>query len=131
LQGLRPAQLKLIFASSSSFSGKQPQATTGMSQPTAKVLAYVEWFTKPGNEPHPTMQMFQVNCDRNPDGSRRGDVIEPESIVQPCPLAPCFKALAKDIGDSGSEVNGDNCLDLVDKFWINSFHDQATYQSVF
>ena len=54
------------------------------------------------------------------------------AIVQPCYLIPRFEKEAKLFDkDSKIPVDGDNCLELVDKFWINSFQDQLTYQTVF
>ena len=94
---------------------------------SSKVLAYVHWFTNPPKQPHSDLQYFPVDhLERG--GKHLGSVIKLESIVQPCPLVPRFPANAKDIGEN---IDGDNCLQLVKKFWINSFHDHSTYQTIF
>jgi len=71
------------------------------------------------------------------DGLPRGSFIELRSIIQPCYLLPLFKtprATDLDIkeGDASiTTIDGDNCLELVDDFWINCFQDQMSYQTVF
>jgi len=100
------------------------------------MLAYVEWFSKPQAEPDGIMQMYHVQRLRTREGSPHGGVIELSSIIQPCYLMPRFKKKAQELdikrsNSAATVVNGDNCLDLVDHFWINSFQDQFTYQSVF
>jgi hypothetical protein len=117
-------QVKLIFASTSLFSDKQTQDQT----PSSKVLAYVNWFKYSTKDPDPDFQFYRVEHAFNTNRERSGSVVELESIVQPCPLLPRFPKEAKDLGEN---VNGDNCLEMVNRFWINSFHDQATYQTVF
>ena len=98
-------------------------------------LAYVEWFSKPGRVAHGTIDMYPVHRLRNKDGTPKSSVINLDSIVQPCFLSPQFPTYARDLGvdrhGANITIDGDNCLDMVDKFWINSFQDQAIYQSVF
>ncbi|KIJ24793.1 hypothetical protein M422DRAFT_274350 [Sphaerobolus stellatus SS14] len=137
LHGLRVAQVKLIFSSHLLTRREKGSADIPTSQSTGKVLAYVEWFSKPPNEAHQDMQMYAVSRLRSRDGRPRGGVVPLTSIVQPCYLLPRFKgrnATALDIRNSDgtvTQITGDNCLDLVDDFWINSFQDQLTYQTVF
>ena len=105
--------------------------------PSGQVLAYVEWFTRPPKDPHQDMQMYGVSRLWSSAGVLRGSVVPLTSIVQPCYLLPQFKggkATALDqIKADGTvtQITGDNCLELVDNFWINSFQDQITYQTVF
>ena len=133
--GLQVAQLRLIFASSSSMVSQKQFQGISSSDPTQTALAYVEWFSKPGRNTHGAMDMYAVHRLRNKDGSPKGSVIRLDSIVQPCYLSPRFPTQSRDLGvemhGEGVVIDGDNCLDMVDKFWVNSFQDQATYQSVF
>jgi hypothetical protein len=118
---MRAAHLKLIFGASSDF-------VTHTSHPAlSNLFGYVEWFTKPRAVPHETMEMFEVDHQMWPDKLRRqGGVIKLEWIVQPCPLVPHFPKNAEEL-----KVTEDTCLTEYNKFWINCFHDQAIYESVF
>jgi hypothetical protein len=81
-----------MWASSNSYLPPPPATLTSGPQkqpPSSKILAYVEWFTKPAKKPHPDFQFFAVECIRK-DSKPVGEVIELESIVQPCPLVPHF-----------------------------------------
>jgi hypothetical protein len=93
---------------------------------SAKLLAYVEWFSRPKDTPDDTTEMYKVDRARDKDKKAQGDIIELESIVQHRPLVPQFPAKAEQV-----QVTEDTCLDDWDKFWINCFHDQSTYQSVY
>ena len=101
------------------------------------MYAYVEWFAKPPKSPHPDMQMYAVKpLYDSRTGKREGGIVELDAIVQPCYLLPVFpNGASRELGrlKNGGyiEINGDNCLDVVQNFWINSFQDQATYQTVF
>ena len=83
------------------------------------------------------MQMYAVSRQHLSDGTPKGSIIELSSIIQPCYLLPRFKtkkAVDLDIQNQDgkiTEIDGDNCLALVDDFWINSFQNQITYQTVF
>ncbi|KIJ29742.1 hypothetical protein M422DRAFT_268775 [Sphaerobolus stellatus SS14] len=136
LRGLKVAQVKLIFASSVLTQHGQKTSDISTQEPSERILAYVEWFSTPLKEPHQDMQMYAVSRLCYANGWPKGAVIPLTSIVQPCYLLPRFKgptAVALDTRADGSvmQVTGDNCLDLVDDFWINSFQDQFTYQTVF
>ncbi|KAF8577331.1 hypothetical protein K439DRAFT_1622172 [Ramaria rubella] len=133
INGLQVAQVKLIFGPTLTTYQKQAQTT---SEPAKNALAYVKWFSKPGAQTHGAMDMYAIHCLRGSDGGPVGGIIQLGSIVQPVVLSPCFPKEAQTLGGQHSdgtqvEVNGNNCLEKVDKFWINSFQDQATYQSVF
>jgi hypothetical protein len=93
---------------------------------STKLLAYVEWFSRPKNDPYDTMEMYTVDRVRDKDKKAQGEIIELESIVQHCPLGTCFPGKTEQV-----QVTEDTCLDDWDKFWINCFHDPSTYQSVY
>jgi len=129
------AQVKLIFASHS-LTSKSRIEVLPKGDIRTKIFAYVEWFSKPSKEPHPQMQMYSIKRKITSDGQREGGIIELESIAQPCYLLPVFtgkesRKVGQNIGGQYVEVNGDNCIEHVERFWISSFHDQATYQIVF
>ena len=80
------------------------------------------------------MQMYAVERQRDQAGLPISSIIELEEIVQPCYLYPRFGSHADTLGSTNSPniiIDGDNCIELVDRFWINSFQDQSTYQTVF
>jgi hypothetical protein len=134
LLGLRVAQVKLIFGPTFTTSQKQAQTT---SDPAKNALAYVEWFSKPTPSTHNNaMDMYHVTRQKDSHGRPTGGIVELESIVQPVVLSPRFPKEAKFVAGAlpdgkPIEVDGDNCLEKVSTFWINSFQDQSTYQSVF
>ncbi|KIJ34946.1 hypothetical protein M422DRAFT_262909 [Sphaerobolus stellatus SS14] len=127
--GLHVAQVKLIFASYLLTQWGKNAVQIPPEDPSGQVLAYVEWFTAPPKDPHQDMQMYGISCLRSATGVPRGDAVPLTSIVQPCYLLPRFKgrkAIALDqVGADGTvtQITGDNCLELVDDFWINSFQD--------
>jgi len=135
-EGLQVAQLKLIFSSHILTTRGKENIRFHPSDSRGKILAYVEWFSKAADKPHGTMQMYGVSR-MHKDGRPRDGVIELRSIVQPCYLLPRFKTQrATDLDIKGKDgsmirIDGDNCLDLVDDFWINCFQDQMSYQTVF
>ncbi|KAF8574052.1 hypothetical protein K439DRAFT_1624620 [Ramaria rubella] len=131
IHGLQVAQVKLIFGPTLTTSQKQAQTT---SKPAKNALAYVEWFSKPGAQTHGAMNMYAIH--RLVEGLLGVSIIQLESIGQPVVLSPHFPKEAQTLGGphpdgTQVEVNGNNCVEKVVKFWINSFQDQATYQSVF
>ena len=91
----------------------------------------MEWFKfTNSSRADPNSQMFTVTKAYDRNGHRDGDIIELDSIVQPCPLSPQFGSKAANLVP-GIEVTGENCLEVVDNFWINSFHTKPTYQTVY
>ncbi|KAF8577167.1 hypothetical protein K439DRAFT_1622307 [Ramaria rubella] len=126
LEGLRAVQLRLIFAASQDIHRKHSSSQTD--QPLAsKLLAYVEWFSAPQREATVAMDMYEVKrVINNATKRKQGGIIPLEWIVQPCPLVPWFP---KDLSQLNFDEN--TCLDKHDKFFINSFNDQATYHTVF
>lgn len=120
----------MIFAASILTAKGKNKVELAPNDPCRKILAYVEWFTKAPKEPHQALQMFPVQRVRDTNGEPVGSVIELSTIVQPCYLVPRFDSEARKLG-GGININGNNCLELIDKFWINSFQDQFTYQTIF
>jgi hypothetical protein len=93
-------------------------------------MAYVQWFTNPtASQVNDASQFFRVSKKYNQEGERIGEVINIEDIIQPCPLTPQFGRHAVDIVP-GVDIDGDCCLDLCDKFYVNCFHDQLAYQTL-
>ena len=72
------------------------------------------------------MQMYEVKRAFTSTAKRKGGVVPSEWILQPCPLVPKFP---KDI--STLDFDEHTCLEKHDTFFVNSFHDQATYQTIF
>jgi hypothetical protein len=120
--------LRLIFASSDLTSRAKSAPIYPKDDPRSKILAYVQWFSKPSRQPHAATQLYAVQRSYDKSGQPVSSVIELENIVQPCYLLPRFAKQARELGQN---INGDNVLDIVDNWWINSFHDQATYQTIF
>ncbi|KAF8574308.1 hypothetical protein K439DRAFT_1624428 [Ramaria rubella] len=120
--GLQAVQLRLIFAASQDIVGKK-----NLEQPPAsQLLAYVEWFSAPVREATIIMDIYEVKHMRDSNKEKQGGIVPLEWIVQPCPLVPRFP---KDVTDLYFDEH--TCLEKHDRFFINSFHDQATYQIVF
>ncbi|KAF8517066.1 hypothetical protein BU17DRAFT_50234, partial [Hysterangium stoloniferum] len=94
-----------------------------------KHLAYVEWFHL--NPIDQDTNMFSVKKLYDDKGNRKGGIIEVEDIVQPCPLSPKFGQKAANLDPIGIQITGENCIENVETFWINSFHTKSTYQTVF
>jgi len=93
-------------------------------------IAYVEWFDIKGRDSD--IDMFYVQKAYNRQGRPQTDIVPLDSIVQPCPLAPQFGRIAAKLDPSPSNpINGTTCISNLTKFWINSFHSKATYQSIF
>jgi hypothetical protein len=121
--GLHVAQIRLIFRPAN------PQSSHAL-HPHPKHLAYVEWFTPPPENPDLGTQMYAVSKLYEPDGTtRQGDIIELDSIVQPCYLAPRFGEKAARLGGN-LEVDGTNSLAIGHEFWINCFQSKPTYQTI-
>jgi len=70
--------------------------------------------------------MYEVKRAFTSTAKRKGGVVPLEWILQPCPLVPKFP---KDI--STLDFDEHTCLEKHDTFFVNSFHDQATYQTIF
>jgi hypothetical protein len=95
-----------------------------------RALAYVQWFTNPtDSQQDDASQLFKVDRKLNSEGQRIGEVIDMANIIQSCPLTPRYGKKADDLV-SDVEVDGENCLDECNKFWVNCFHDQLAYQTL-
>jgi hypothetical protein len=95
-----------------------------------KALAYVQWFTNPtGSQQDDASQLFKVERKFNAEGKRVGEVIDMENVIQSCPLLPRYGKKADDLVPGG-DINGDNCLEECNKFWVNGFQDQLAYQTL-
>lgn len=94
---------------------------------TPQVLAYVHEFKfTHSRATHNDLGFYGAERVYTSQGDPKGYIIPLDSIVQPCPLTPRFGKKADELG-----VLNDNCLEKCNKFWINSFHTQHTYQSVY
>lgn len=102
------------------------QARAQQSPAHPEILALVHDFsirrTADDNLLFYAVDRIRTTTDHKP----RSSIVRLDSIIQPCPLTPRF-------GRSADELNlsNDDCLERCDKFWINSFHTQHTYQSVY
>ncbi|KZV90827.1 hypothetical protein EXIGLDRAFT_719950 [Exidia glandulosa HHB12029] len=126
LQGFDVAQIRLIFCSSDL--RRAAAKKDSEPAPRADVLAYVHEFSfGRSRASHPDLVFYAA--DRARDRTTRapkGAIYPLDHVAQPCPLTPRFNGPAADLG-----VTNDDCLELCDEFWINSFHTQHTYQSVY
>jgi len=94
-------------------------------------LAFVEWFNV-STSTDPDNDMYSATKARERDGSRKVDIIFIEDIVQPCPLVPKFGRKASSLErQTQKAISAENCLEVVEEFWINSFHTKETYQTVY
>ena len=121
--GLHVGQIKLIFQPYIS-----PEAAKRHNP--RPHLAFVEWFkVKP--QADPDINMFMASKEwRGED--RACDIVPLEDIVQPCPLVPRFGTTVAALEiKMGQEIDMHNALDVLEDFWINSFHSKSTYQTVF
>jgi hypothetical protein len=93
-------------------------------------LAYVQWFTNPtASQQDDASQLFKVERKFNGEGKRMGEVIDMANIIQSCPLSPRYGKKADDLVP-GENIDGDNCLEECNKFWVNCFQDQLAYQTL-
>lgn len=93
------------------------------------ILAYVQWFSKPGLEQgkyDSNLKMFIVRPTFRSDGSRIGDVVELESIVWPLQLIPKF---GKAVDASITHQNVYSVENM--SYFVNSFWDKEVYQAVY
>lgn len=116
--GYEVAQLRMIF---------RPVSNQEESDCVRPHLAFVECFTRFALDPD--TKMYPVSKKYFADGSRHCEIIELEHVVQPCLLSPRYNGMPEILSQAG--VHGDNCLDIVENFWINCFHTKSTYQTVF
>lgn len=73
-----------------------------------------------------TINMYIAVRDLEPDGSRRGEIIDVHRIVRRIELIPQFG------GQVRSNIDANNSLELDDlSYSVNSFTDKEIYQSVF
>ncbi|KAF8523700.1 hypothetical protein BU17DRAFT_85525 [Hysterangium stoloniferum] len=121
LQGLRVAQLRMIF--------RPAHINLKGPHPHPKHLAYVEWFDYDGY--NSDISMYAVQKSYGHSGHQTTDIIELDQVVQPCPLSPCFGEKASNLDPIGNVLCGTNTIECVERFWINSFHTKATFQTVF
>lgn len=127
LLGHYVAQLRLIF---------RPYIRRG--DGARNLLAYVEPL-KPArgtislqddgqfdHVPDDNIEMFRLIRDIKPaDGSRRGRIIRLVDIWRPIDVIPSFGE------ECPEEWNRDNAVELATEFYVNSFADKETYQSVY
>jgi hypothetical protein len=117
LIGFRVAQLRLIFRKA-----RAPKEE--------RALTYVQWFTNPtDSQQDDTSQLFKVERRFNAIGQRMGEVIDMANVVQSCPLTPRYGKKADDLVPNIG-IDGDNSLEECNKFWVNCFHDQLAYQTL-
>ena len=109
------AQLRLIF---------RPVERKGeiYSGPT---LAYVEYFKQAKHALDENMQMFRFIRKIGFDKEREGGIIKLTDIWRPIQLVPVFgKSCPK-------HWDFNNSVELAQEFFVNSFWEKETYQSVY
>lgn len=74
-------------------------------------------------------KMYPVHKARNEDRELETDIVELKQVVQPCALSPRYTRSPAMLASSG--VTAENCLDVVEDFWVNNFHTKALYQTIF
>lgn len=118
-QGLRVAQLHVIFKIPSTYNA----AIFGAGNQVPGHLAYIEWFTRPMTV-EPNSRMYPISRMKD-DKGYVGAVVEIESIVRPCQLFPRYGCIVNKNWHSAS------VLQQTDRFFINNFADNLTYQTVY
>jgi len=115
--GYRVAQIRMIFSL---------QAAAKSTELHQKLLAYVQWFSKPQRQAEGGINMYRVErvmAGRHP----KGDIIALDSVWRPVQLIPHF----------GQRVMGEERLNMFTSmeicryFYINSFADKETYQAIY
>lgn len=112
--GYRVGQVRMIF-----------QLRVPESHPLHQIaLAYVYWFTEIQRVPERDLNMYKVRYEREPDGLRIGAVVKLSRLSRLVQMIPVY----------GAQVNPDltseNSMDVWRDYYLNSFMDKETYQSV-
>lgn len=117
ISGLRVARVRVFFRIPKRFDVTM-FAEHGITPP--EHLAYVEWFTAPTSKNRDHL-MYTVTRKH---GQPEAEIIDVRSIRRNCQLVPFF----------GERVDrswtSDNVLDTCEKFLVNNFQDQHTYQTL-
>jgi hypothetical protein len=94
-------------------------------------LALVEWF-KVSNSVNQSTNMFTVEKVKETREQPAYDIIKLDRVVQPCPLVPDFTPNVATLEKRlQGNITSTNCLDVLTKFWINSFHTKSGYQTIY
>lgn len=75
--------------------------------------------------PDDNLEMFRLVRDMKPGNLRCGIIIKLQDIWRPIDVIPRFGEECPD------DWTRDNSVELADEFYVNSFADKETYQSVF
>ncbi|KLO04459.1 hypothetical protein SCHPADRAFT_840547 [Schizopora paradoxa] len=122
------AQLRMVF---------RPYCYGNGKASNNEVLAYVEPLKPaPGtislqtdghydHVPDDNIEMFRLVRDLNPDLSRRGKIIKLVDIWRPIDIIPKFGQ------ECPMEWTRDTAVELASEFYVNSFADKETFQSVY
>ena len=90
-------------------------------------LAYVHWFTHPVAHLDESVNMYVVKRLRREDDTPVDGIIEMASIFWFVQLIPKFPNNTQAVGN----LMPDNFMEQTSAFFINSFTDMETYQSVY
>jgi hypothetical protein len=108
--GYRVAQVRLLF---------RVHFVDRFNTPYQEMLAYIQWFSKPKDEPENDIMMYQVSRLENAH-----EVILLDSISRFVQLVPKFGSCIHE------DLSTDTSLDMCRYFYVNSFADKEIYQSV-
>lgn len=103
-KGLLAAQVLLFF--SFSYEGEE------------HACAYVHWFERVGDEPHPVTGMWQVRPDFNEAGNRLASVVSVDNILRGVHLLPVFAEEYTDLTMTFSDT-----LYAFHTYFINRYSD--------
>ncbi|KAF8597824.1 hypothetical protein BDV93DRAFT_452224 [Ceratobasidium sp. AG-I] len=90
------------------------------------LVAYIEWFTRFGAQPHEETGMYRVKKSYQTGGrGRECAIVDVFDIRRPCHPIPVF-------GEKVAENwRSWNVLELNEEFFISTFSDQGMYQNVY
>jgi hypothetical protein len=124
--GTRIAQVRVIFRI-------EPRAASVLFGDRAPGhLAYVEWFSASNANKDPNSRMYRVSRSykagarlNTGERERQASVVELETVIRSCHLAPRFAQVAD------RSWSKDNVLERADKFLLNNFRDNHSFQTIY
>lgn len=98
------------------------------SSPIRRMYAFVLWFDSISS-PIPHIRLRTVKKLVGSNGSRIGGVVPLDAIKYPCALAPVLDESFDDQSElENPPITEDNCMDVVDTFYLNCFAGHVDYQ---
>lgn len=87
-------------------------------------LAYVDWFTSPGQKDD-VSGMYPVMYSKLSSGEQESSIIELSTVVRTCQLLPDFGKVVN------TSWTSDTVLDRCNRFYISNWKDNLTYQTIY